>query len=146
MSIEETNKEVCIKFVTTSPPDSFDLLAEDLSWTIMGKESGSELIGPQTKAQFIGDLEKAGNVKGLSNRSEKIFPKGLRLKIHGVIAEGNKVAMEAESFADASNGKKYNNVYHYLFELRDGKIVTVREYTDTAHQIEVIKGRSWTSD
>ena len=139
MGIEETNKAVCIKFMTTSPPDSFDLLAEDLSWTIVGKESGSDLKGSQTKAQFIGDLEGAGNTKGLSDSSEKIFPKGLRIKIHGVIAEGNKVALEAESFADASNGKKYNNVYHFLFELRDGKIVTVREYMDTAHQIDVVK-------
>ena len=139
MSIEERNKAVCIKFMTTSPPDSFDLLAEDLSWTIMGKESGSDLKGPQTKAQFIADLEGAGNTKGLSNSSEKIFPKGLRIKIHGVIAEGDKVALEAESFADARNGKKYNNVYHFLFELRDGKIVTVREYMDTAHQIDVVK-------
>ena len=74
MSIEEKNKEICIKFMTTSPPDSFDLLAEDLSWTIMGKESGSDLKGPQTKAQFIGDLEGAGNSKGLSN-SSKHHPK-----------------------------------------------------------------------
>ena len=141
MSIEEENKAICIQFMTTSPPDSFDLLADDLSWTIMGKESGSDLKGPQTKAQFIGDLEGAGNSKGLDDAAEKIFPKGLRLKIHGVIAEGNKVALEAESFADTSHGKKYNNVYHFLFELRDGKIVTVREYMDTAHQIDVIKNR-----
>ena len=139
MSAEEQNKEVCIKFMTTSPPASFDLLAEDLSWTIMGKESGSELKGAQTKEQFIADLAGAGNTKGLDNVSEKVFPKGLRLKIHGVIAEGNKGALEAESFADTSTGKKYSNVYHFLFELRDGKIITLREYMDTAHQIDVIK-------
>lgn len=142
MSIEAKNKEICIKFMTTSPPDSFDLLAEDLSWTIMGKESGSEFKGAQTKAQFIGDLAGAGNTKGLENASQKTFPKGLRLKVHGVIAEGNKVALEAESFAEASNGKTYNNVYHFLFELRDGQIVTAREYMDTAHQIDVVKSVS----
>jgi len=43
-----------------------------------------------------------------------------------------------ESYAEISNGKLYNNRYHFLIEIRDGKIQAVREYLDTMHANEVL--------
>ncbi len=48
-------------------------------------------------------------------------------------AEGNRVCVLAESFANMLNGKIYNNVYHFYFEIEDGLIAIAREYNDTAH-------------
>ncbi len=48
-------------------------------------------------------------------------------------AEGDRVAVETESLAHASNGRTYNNHYHFLFVFRDGKILRVKEYLDTMH-------------
>jgi len=60
------------------------------------------------------------------------------LRIKGVTAEGERVALEAESFAKMKNGKTYQNRYHFLCEVRGGKIQTVREYLDTMHANEVL--------
>lgn len=47
-------------------------------------------------------------------------------------AEGDRVAVEVEGTSRTAAGEPYNNQYHYLFEFRDGKIVQIREYMDTA--------------
>lgn len=53
------------------------------------------------------------------------------------IAEGNKVAVEAESYAELNNGRIYRNRYHFLFEILDGKIIQVKEYMDTKHAWDI---------
>ena len=54
-------------------------------------------------------------------------------------AEGERVALEAESHGTHKSGKKYNNHYHFLFRIRDGKIAEIREYADTAHARDVLR-------
>lgn len=53
------------------------------------------------------------------------------------IAQGDKVAVEATSYAKLKNGKVYQNQYHFLFEFRDGKILSVKEYMDTKHAYDI---------
>jgi len=60
----------------------------------------------------------------------------LRLTPTHMIAEGNEVAVEAESFATMTNGRVYANRYHFLFEVADGKILRIKEYMDTMHAWE----------
>jgi uncharacterized protein len=57
--------------------------------------------------------------------------------VHALTAEGDRVAAEVESYAPTADGKVYNNHYHMLFQIRDGKITVVKEYADTAHAREV---------
>ena len=61
----------------------------------------------------------------------------LELRVTGVTAEGDRVAVEAESHARLQSGKVYNNHYHFLFVLAEGKVRIVREYNDTKHVAEV---------
>ena len=56
----------------------------------------------------------------------------------GLTAEGDRVAVEAESYAKMKNGKTYQNTYHFLFIVRDGKIQSVKEYLDTIHANAVL--------
>jgi hypothetical protein len=42
-------------------------------------------------------------------------------------------AIELESYGELRNGRVYNNEYHTLLTIRDGKIREVREYLDTQH-------------
>jgi ketosteroid isomerase-like protein len=50
----------------------------------------------------------------------------------GLVAEGDRVAVEAESEATLKNGKVYRNEYSLVFEfVGDGRISRIREYTDT---------------
>ena len=53
----------------------------------------------------------------------------LKIWIVNMIGEDDKVAVEAESHGEMKSGKIYNNVYHFLFTLRDGKVSNVREYS-----------------
>lgn len=52
--------------------------------------------------------------------------------LHDLTA-GYRVAVTAESRGDHKSGKKYNNHYHFLFFIKDGKISRVKEYFDTEH-------------
>lgn len=53
----------------------------------------------------------------------------IRLSIIDMTAEGDRVAVEAETDSEMLNGKRYNNAYHFVFKLRDGKFHEVREYS-----------------
>lgn len=52
-------------------------------------------------------------------------------KILGVTSEGDRVAIEMTGSAPLKNGKAYNNRYHLLFIVTDGKIRQMKEYCDT---------------
>jgi uncharacterized protein len=52
-------------------------------------------------------------------------------QIVGTTCEGDRVAVEATGKTVLANGNTYRNVYHFLFEVRGGKIVTFKEYCNT---------------
>jgi hypothetical protein len=58
---------------------------------------------------------------------------GLRMTPTGMVAEGDRVAVEAESYGELANGRVYDQRYHFLMTIRDGRIAEVREYLDTQH-------------
>ncbi|MAT52219.1 MAG: hypothetical protein CMK32_13655 [Porticoccaceae bacterium] len=55
--------------------------------------------------------------------------KPLDMKLLCLTAEDDRVCAEAESYGELTNGRTYDNAYHFIFELRDGKIREVREYS-----------------
>jgi len=69
-----------------------------------------------------------------------VFPDGLKFTVKSMTAEGDRVAIEAESYGKHVNGKIYNNQYHFLMKIRDGKICELKEYMDTMHANEVLAG------
>ena len=68
------------------------------------------------------------------------FPQGIKFTIHGMVAEGDKVAVEAESNGLHVSGKHYRNLYHFLFEFRNGKLLSLKEYMDTENVTDVLCG------
>lgn len=53
----------------------------------------------------------------------------IQLTVLEMTAEGDRVAVEAETDMEMLNGSRYNNAYHFVFKLRDGKFTEVREYS-----------------
>jgi len=47
---------------------------------------------------------------------------GLEITVDNAIAEGDYVAVEGRSYGETAIGKIYQNRYHWLFEVRDGKV------------------------
>ena len=68
----------------------------------------------------------------------EVFPKGLSFEITGMVAEGEKVAVEATSRGEHISGQIYSNEYHFLFEFRDGKLLRLKEYMDTEQVTDVL--------
>ena len=67
-----------------------------------------------------------------------VFPEGLKFIVKAMTAEGDRVAVEAESYGKHVNGKIYNNHYHFLMVIRDNRIYELKEYMDTMHANEVL--------
>jgi ketosteroid isomerase-like protein len=124
MSIEE-NKQMVRKFLAhhkhAAIGDLLDAMSDDATWWMLGNPHLFPSAGTRSKSEMKrvwGNL--FGNMKN-----------GLQMTVIGMIAEGNKVAAEVRSYADLTDGRTYENQYHMLFTLRQGKIVEVKEYADT---------------
>ena len=86
---------------------------------------------------FSGTRGKAEALAGMDFVAS-LFPKGIRFELKAMTAEGERVAVEAESFGTHSSGLPYHNQYHFLIVIRDGKIRRFKEYMDTMHADEVL--------
>ena len=64
---------------------------------------------------------------------------GIRFKFGEIVAEGSKVCIMAESFAETLEGRPFNNLYHIYFQIENGRIVYAREYNDTAHVFSTLR-------
>jgi ketosteroid isomerase-like protein len=122
MAEVEHNKEVARRFIERMAVDFAgavdEALADDCRVTTMGTTA---ISGVRTKAEAL----KAAAI------TLDIFPKGLPTVIHTMVGEGDRLVVEAESFATHVSGKPYNNQYLFLMRFRDGKIVEMKEYLDT---------------
>ena len=130
----EDNKKIVLGFIgnlsSGNAEGAMAMLADSALWTVIGKPELLPLAGTKTKAEYIELLKALGAT----------FPKGVSITPKCITAEGDRVALEAESFGEMANGKIYNNMYHFLFEIRGGKIQIVREYCDTLHVSNVLGG------
>ena len=56
------------------------------------------------------------------------------------VAEGDRVTALVEVHAALRDGTAYDQYYHWWFRLRDGRIVQMREYNDTAlvHRLGIV--------
>ena len=128
MGIEENKRLVLGFFENLSAGNGEAVLgamADSATWWIQGN---FPLSGTKSKQEFAAVVGELGSkIDG-----------GLRVTPKGITAEGDRVAVEAESYAKMKNGKTYQTTYHFLLVVRDGKIQSVREYLDTIHANEVL--------
>jgi uncharacterized protein len=122
------NKTLVTNFWKSFSAGEYDsavgMLSEDATWTVLGTTA---LSGTYSKAEFtnlLGDMSTGA-------------PKGFQVTPSQLTAEDDRVSIEAESYAEISNGKTYKNVYHFMMVCEAGKIAKVREYLDTEHVTEV---------
>jgi ketosteroid isomerase-like protein len=104
-----------------------DSFAEDATW------------------EYPGDLPLSGTYRGIDaivteflGGAAALMAPGVVLELTNVVAEGDQVVAEWTSRATARNGAAYRNRNAGIFTVRDGKIVSVREYTDTQHVAQVL--------
>jgi ketosteroid isomerase-like protein len=118
----EQNRQTALQMMAAMQAGGLDesILTDDVSWWVPGR-------GTVTKAEF----------KAMAEAFRQALAGPFSLTVKGVTAEGDRVAVEAESLGKLVNGKTYNNTYHFLFLFRDGKIYQAREYNDSQHAAEI---------
>jgi len=126
VSTEENRKVADRLFACLTAGDVAGALAtmtDDVTWVAAGRRELLPAAGTYTKERLARLFNAMlGRLQG-----------GLRMTLKGAVAEGDKLALEAESYGELTNGRIYNQHYHFLIEFRDGKICAVREYLDTQH-------------
>ena len=110
----------------------------DTQW-FLDNYADDVLVWTMGNTLISGKYDKA-QVAGFADSIFDAFPNGIKFTIHGMVAEGDTVAMETESFGEHVSGKRYNNFYHMLVRFRDGKITLLKEYLDTELVTDVLAG------
>ena len=109
-----------------NPDHLLEHLHDDAEWQAMAQPPGRL---KWNKADF------AAMMTGFTRGHQT----GLRIWPTGFTIDGDKIAVEAESYMKLKNGKEYRNQYHFLFEFRDGKIARVKEFMDTAYALRMFE-------
>ena len=126
MSTEQNKKlarDLFARFSAADIPGVLNAMTDDVTWWLPGKPGQLPIVGVQSKEQIARVFHNMlGRLKD-----------GLKMTVTGLIAEGDQVAVEVESYGELKNGRVYNQQYHILMTFRDGKISAVREYLDTQH-------------
>ena len=123
MSIEDNKRlvtEFNRHFATSDIQAVLDLMTENVLWWINGDPALFPITGTITKAEFA-DINREMH-SGLRD--------GMTMSVVGMVAEGDHVAAELRAHAVTRAGRHYDNDYHMLYTVHDGRIAAVREYTD----------------
>jgi ketosteroid isomerase-like protein len=103
-----------------------EYLTDESTWTLIAK--GSEPM----RGRVIPEFFAGGGA---------IFEAGApTIEVTGVTAEGERVAIEGTGHGRLRNGRDYDNNYHFLIVVRDGRVLSIREYMDSEHVAEVFEG------
>jgi uncharacterized protein len=123
----EANKQLAVdlfaRFSTNDIAGVLDLLADDVTWWIAGKPDAQPASGDHDKTWMA----------RLFHRMVSQLDGPMQMTVRGLVAEGDKVAVEVVGDGKLRDGRRYQNEYHFLLTIRDGQIAAVREYLDTQH-------------
>jgi uncharacterized protein len=121
----EANKALVRRYFETVASDGFgkalELVAEDAIWWIPGAE---------------GELGKKDMIAAMDRAADSLVG-NMGAEFLSMTAEDDRVAAEVRGSSLRKSGVRYDNVYHFLFRVRDGKIAEIREHHDTAYAAKV---------
>ena len=129
-SITDQNKQITKEFfeaLSTGSDQYLDFYTdESIIWT-----AGNNAIGgTRTKEEVV----------SFAQNILSAFPTGITFNITGITAENERVAVEISGKAIHASGETYNNQYHFLLRIKDGKILELKEYMDTQLAAKILLG------
>jgi ketosteroid isomerase-like protein len=98
-----------------------DALADDVTMRVTGQYSWSRT--------FMG---KAALLRDLYGYLQTLLAEGRRTIPLRFIADADHVVVEARGDMKTKAGVRYDNEYCLIYRLKDGRIVEIREYCDSA--------------
>lgn len=97
-------------------------LSEDVVWSL--PDSLQDVGGTKTGRDSLFEMMKV--IFGAI-----YIPESVKVTIHQVVAEDDRVALRFHLAANSTFGTTYSNEYSLFANIRDGVIVRVWEYLDT---------------
>ena len=130
-TITDQNKEITKEFfeaLSTGSDQYLDFYTdESIIWTAGNNSIG----GTRTKKEVV----------SFAQNILSAFPTGITFNITGITAENERVAVEISGKAIHASGETYNNQYHFLLIIKDGKILELKEYMDTQLAAKILLGQ-----
>jgi hypothetical protein len=99
----------------------FERVADDVDWIVLGTHP---LAGHYHSKEAFRD--------GTFAKLGKVLQNGAQLHVEDLIVKDDQAAVELHSLATAKNGMRFDNRYCWVVYFRDGLIVRVRAYLDSA--------------
>lgn len=127
----ESNKKIVTRFFEALNSGDVDFIVDTYAADGCVQTMGNTLISGIFSREQV-----AASAGGIFD----VFPDGLTFTALSMVAEGEKVAVEATSEGQHISGQTYSNEYHFLFEFRSGKLVRLKEYMDTERVTDVLCG------
>jgi uncharacterized protein len=127
-AMSDANKQVVVSFLERmSAGDiggAFELIGDDATWFSLSsrRHVDAQSMRPAIETVFGTMLEAP-----------------IRQTVLLMTAEDDRVAVVSEGHAVTLDGMAYENMYHFLFQLRDGRIIAVWEFNDTEHATAVLR-------
>lgn len=116
----KTLVETCFAAWRAGTGSPFDLLADDATWTIVGRSDASKAY--PSKAAFMNEVIHPFNAR---------MSQGLKPTIRSLNVDGDSVIIFFDASGVARDGKPYVNTYAWFLELRDGKILKAHAFYDS---------------
>lgn len=122
-----------------------DLLHEEVIWVAPAGNATQVALGLGKPGEAgaprgANDLKHHEIVQFMAHNFARFFL-NVKNEFRSMVAEGNLVFTEHRLSATLPNGRPYVNDYCFAYEVRDGKIMKIREYMDTRGGWEQVFGR-----
>jgi len=99
----------------------FEHVADNVDWIVEGTH-------PLAGHYF----SKKAFIEGTFAKLSQVLPNGAQLHVEDLLVKDNEAVVELHSLATAKNGLRFDNRYCWVAYFRDGVIVRVRAYLDSA--------------
>jgi ketosteroid isomerase-like protein len=122
-SIEAQNKRIVTESFAawaSGTGGPFDLLAEDATWTIVGRSSVARTY--RSREDFMSGVIRPFNAR----MRERLVP-----TVRSVYAEGTTVIVFFDAAAVTLDGGRYANTYAWFLDMRGGRIVGAHAFFDS---------------
>src|SRR5262245_2885154 len=125
-----TNKEIVIAlwkaFAARDEDQMRSYLAEEATWMAPADNATAKFLG------LPGGMSgREQIVRFIVDQFPRMYAQAVKVDYKSVYADGDTVVVEMTLSATLANGRNYSNAYCFVHQLKDDKVIEMREFMDT---------------
>jgi ketosteroid isomerase-like protein len=120
----ERNRRVAMDFLVTAGRGDMEAFLATITDDVEFQTMGCSIVSAKRNRAELIELVKL---------FDRFMATPIEFEFLTVTAEDDRVALEARSHAKMVDGRPYENIYHCLFWMRDGRVARMHEYMDTKY-------------